>query len=111
MELDSTDSYLKDNLENIMNGEWDDQLDKDQLEMANKNSFILNNIIIENKCAIFEYADQKIKFDFQNQDPSDFALYGLDLYSYVITNIRNSDIFMSAYTAFKRDWKINKIIE
>ncbi len=22
MELDSTDSYLKDNLENIMNGEW-----------------------------------------------------------------------------------------
>lgn len=111
MELDSTDSYLRDNLDNIMNGEWDSQFDELQLEMARKNSFILNHITIENKCATFEYGDHKLNFNFQKQDPSEFKVYGLDLYSYVISTIRNDDNFISAYNSFLRDWKINKILK
>jgi len=37
MELDSIDNYIKDNLENIMNGVWDEQFDVDQLEEVKKN--------------------------------------------------------------------------
>ena len=46
MELDETDNYLKDNLENIMNGEFEKQFSKEQLEYVRKESFMLNNITI-----------------------------------------------------------------
>jgi hypothetical protein len=110
MELDSTDSYLKDNLENIMNGEWDQQFDEQQLEQAKKMSFLLNHITLENRCIVFEYADQKIKYNF-DCDPADYSFYGGDFKLHMFSMIKNDQNFLTTYTAFKRDCKINKIIE
>lgn len=110
MELDSTDSYLRDNLDNIMNGEWDSQFDELQLEMARKNSFMFNHITMEHRCAIFEYNDQKLKYNF-DCDPMDYNLYGGDFKAHFFSMIVNDDKFISAYNSFLRDWKINKILK
>ena len=34
--IDDTDKYLRDNLDNIMNGEWNEHFDEEQLEQARK---------------------------------------------------------------------------
>jgi hypothetical protein len=108
MKLESSDIYLRDNLYNIMNGEWDNQFDEEQLEMAKKTSFLFNHITIEERCIIFEYGDKKVKYNF-NSDPID-QMY-IDFSMHMISIIRNSEDFMNSYKAFLRDWKINKIIE
>ena len=110
MELDSTDSYLRDNLNNIMSGEWDSQFDELQLEMARKNSFMLNHITMEHRCAIFKYNNQKIKYNF-DCDPMDYNLYGGDFKEHFFSMIVNDDNFISAYNSFLRDWKIDKILK
>jgi hypothetical protein len=108
MKLESSDIYLRDNLSNIMNGEWDSQFNEEQLEMSKKTSFLFNHITIEERCVIFEYGDQKVKYNF-NSDPID-QMY-IDFSMHMISMIRNSEDFMNSYKAFLRDWKINKIIE
>jgi len=37
MKMDKTDEHIRDNLENIMNGEWDKHFNEEQLEIAKKN--------------------------------------------------------------------------
>lgn len=109
MNLDSTDQYLKDNLKNIMNGEWDNQFSKDQLDMAKQTSFLLNHIIIEENSITFEYDNQKVKYNF-NTDPIDYNLHGGDFKTNMLSMIRNDEPFKSAYKSFIRDWKIDSII-
>jgi hypothetical protein len=41
----------------------------------------------------------------------DFRIYGIDQKSHVISQIKNTDIFIDAYKSFLRDWKIGKILE
>lgn len=108
MELDSKDIYLRNNLENIMNGEWVSQFDELQLEMVRKNSFMLNHITIEHRCAIFEYNDQKIKYNF-NCDPKDDLLDSFK--EHMFSMIVNDKIFIAEYATFIRDWKIDKILK
>lgn len=110
MKLESSDIYLRDNLSNIMNGEWDSQFNEEQLEMAKKTSFLFNHITIEERCIIFEYGDKKVKYNF-NSDPLDYRMHIGDFSTHMISMIRNSEDFMNSYKAFVRDWKINKIIE
>jgi hypothetical protein len=89
MELDETDNYLKDNLENIMNGEFEKKFTKEQLEYVRKESFMLNNITINPRDVTFEYGGHKIcyKFDF---DPLDFRMFGGD-FSDISDNENNND--------------------
>ena len=108
MKLESSDIYLRDNLSNIMNGEWDSQFNEEQLEMAKQTSFLFNNITIEERCVIFEYGDQKVKYKFES-DPLEYQIG--DFSMHMISMIRKSEDFLSSYKAFIRDWKINKIIE
>lgn len=110
MKLESTDIYLKDNLSNIMNGEWNSQFNEEQLEMAKKTSFLFNHITIEERCVIFEYGDKKVKYSF-NSDPLDYQMHIGDFSTNMISMIINSEDFLSSYKVFIRDWKINKIIE
>jgi hypothetical protein len=109
MKLESTDIYIRDNLSNIMNGEWDNQFNEEQLEMVKKTSFLLNNITIEERCVIFEYGDKKTKYSF-NSDPLDYQMYIGDFSMHMTSMIRNSEDFLNSYKEFLRDWKINKII-
>ena len=110
MKLESSDIYLRDNLSNIMNGQWDSQFNEEQLEMVKKTSFLFNHITIEERCVIFEYGDQKVKYKF-NSDPLEYQIHIGDFSTHLISMIRKSDDFLNSYKAFIRDWKINKIIE
>jgi hypothetical protein len=109
MNIDSTDQYLKDNLKNIMNGEWDNQFNEHQLDMAKQTSFLLNHITIEENSIVFEYTKQKVKYNF-NTDPIDYNLYGGDFKTHMFQTIRNDQPFKSAYKSFIRDWKIDSIL-
>lgn len=110
MKLESSDIYLRDNLSNIMSGEWDSQFNEEQLEMVKKTSFLFNNITIEERYVIFEYGDQKVKYNF-NSDPLEYQMHIGDFSMHMISMIRNSEDFLNSYKVFIRDWKINKIIE
>lgn len=110
MELDETDNYLKDNLENIMNGEFEKQFTKEQLEYVRKESFMLNNITINPRDVTFEYGGHKICYKF-DCDPLDFKMFGGDFKTHMFSMIRNDDSFITLYNSFIRDWKIGKIID
>lgn len=107
--IDNTDKYLRDNLDNIMKGEWDDHFNEEQLDQARKMSFLLNHITQNERTIVFEY--NGIKLSFPLEDPMDFQIYGIDQKSHIITQIKNTDIFLDAYKSFLRDWKIGKILE
>ena len=111
MILNDTDIYIKENLNKIMNGDWDENFNnKEEIEMLKKTSFLYNHIKIEERCVIFEYCDKKVKYNF-NSDPLDYQMHLGDFSTHLISMIRNSEDFISCYTSFLRDWKINKIIE
>jgi hypothetical protein len=110
MNLDKTDEYLRDNLENIMKGEWDNHFDSSQLEVARKESFMLNHISIEERNIMFEYNGIKIRYKFDS-DPSDFHMHDGDFKMHMLSMIKNDESFLKSYTSFLRDWKIGKIIE
>ena len=46
--LDDTDNYIKDNLQNIIDGKYDDKFSPDQLKMMLEMSFLYNHITVEN---------------------------------------------------------------
>ena len=110
MNIDKTDEYLRDNLENIMKGEWDNHFNESQLEIARKESFMLNHISIGERNITFEYGSEKIVYKF-DADPSDFNMFGGDFKSHMTQMIKNDEAFLKYYKSFLRDWKIEKIIE
>ena len=107
--LDDTDNYIKDNLENIIDGKFDDKFDTEQLKMMLEMSFLYNHITIENDSVIFEYGGQKLKISGINQ--SDSIPTGIDFKSQIFSTIKSNMIFKSALTQFLRDKKINDILE
>lgn len=106
--IDNTDKYLRDNLDNIMKGEWDDHFNEEQLEQARKMSFLLNHITQNERTIVFEY--NGIKLNCALEDPMEL-IFGIDQESHLISQIKNTDIFLDAYKSFLRDWKIGKILE
>jgi hypothetical protein len=107
--FDDTDNYIKDNLENIIDGKFDDKFDTEQLKMMLEMSFLYNHITIENDSVIFEYGGQKLKISGINQ--FDSILTGIDFKSQIFSTIKSNMIFKSALTQFLRDKKINDILE
>ena len=110
MNIDKTDEYLRDNLENIMKGEWDNHFDSSQLEMACKESFMLNHISIGERNITFECGSEKIVYKFDS-DPLDFHMHGGDFKMHMLSMIKNDEAFLKSYKSFLRDWKIGNIIE
>lgn len=110
MKLDKTDEYLKNSLEAIMNGDWDNHFDESQLEMAKKTAFLLNHLNANGTKITFEYDGKKTVFSY-DCDPTDLQLYSGDANMHLMSMIKNDDSFLKAYTAFIRDWKIKKIID
>lgn len=110
MELDETDNYLKDNLENIMNGEFEKEFTKEQLEYVRRESFMLNNITINPRDVTFEYGGHKLCYKF-DCDPLYFQMFGGDFKSHIFSTIRNDSQFENIYNSFIRDFKINKILK
>jgi hypothetical protein len=101
--LDDTENYIKDNLQNILDGKFDDKFDKEQLKMMLEMSFLYNHINIntENNSVVFRYDDKRV------------SLEGLPSVSEIeiVSCIKSDAIFKSAFKQFLRDKKINDILE
>ena len=103
--LDDTENYIKDNLQNIIDGKFDDKFDKEQLKMMLEMSFLYNHINVENDSVIFEYNGVKLKINGISEIPTQFAK------ETITSSIKNDVVFKSALTQFLRDKKINEILE
>jgi len=103
--FDDTDNYIKDNLENIIDGKFDDKFSPEQLKMMLEMSFLYNHITFENDSVIFEYNSVKLKISGISELPTQFAK------EHITSTIKNDKFFKSALTQFLRDKKINNILE
>jgi len=107
--LDDTENYIKDNLQNIIDGKFDDKFSSEQLKMMLEMSFLYNHITIENDSVIFEYNGVKLKINGINDLINSIPI-GVDK-NEIFSMIKNDNIFKSALTQFLRDKKINEILE
>jgi hypothetical protein len=103
--LDDAENYIKDNLQNIIDGKFDDKFDKEQLKMMLEMSFLYNHITVENDSVIFEYNGVKLKINGISEIPTQFAK------ETITSSIKNDVVFKSSLTQFLRDKKINEILE
>jgi len=103
--LDDTDNYIKDNLQNILDGKFDDKFEPDQLKMMLEMSFLYNHISSEYDSVIFSYNGVILKISGISELPGGFAK------EHIISSIKNDVVFKSALTQFLRDKKINDILE
>ena len=100
--LDDTENYIKDNLQNILDGKFDDKFEPDQLKMMLEMSFLYNHINIKNNSVVFRYDDKRVSLEGL---PSDFSEIE------IVSCIKSDAIFKSAFKQFLRDKKINDILE
>ena len=110
MKLDDTNQYIKDNLQNIIDGKFDDEFSSDQLKMMLEFSFLYNHISFEfdTLTLTFEYNDVIVKVS----NISDLIYSNIPISEdQILSIIRNETKFKSAYTSFLRDIKINNILE
>jgi hypothetical protein len=103
--LDDTDNYIKDNLQNILDGKFDDKFEPDQLKMMLEMSFLYNHISFEGDSVIFEYNGVKFKISGISEIPGGFTK------EHITSTIKNDVVFKSSLTQFLRDKKINEILE
>jgi len=103
--LNDTENYIKDNLQNIINGKFDDNFSKEQLKMMLEMSFLYNHISFEGDSVIFEYNGVKFKISGISEIPGRFAK------EQITSSIKNDVVFKSALKQFLRDKKINDILE
>jgi hypothetical protein len=103
--LDDTENYIKDNLQNILDGKFDDKFDKEQLKMMLEMSFLYNHITSENNSIVFRYDDKRVSIEGVSEITGGFAK------EQITSSIRNDVVFKSALKQFLRDKKINDILE
>jgi predicted neutral ceramidase superfamily lipid hydrolase len=100
--LDDTDNYIKDNLQNIIDGKFDDRFSPDQLKMMLEMSFLYNHITFENDSVVFHYNRTTLEVS---------GLSELQFFKEtIISSIKNDVVFKSALAQFLRDKKINDIL-
>jgi len=104
MELDDTNQFLKDNFQNILNGDLDDKFSPEQIKMMIELSFLFNHIKDDVDSIIFEYNDVKIKVNNIYEIPIEYRQDSISV------NIRSTSIFKNSLSQFLRDKKINDIL-
>lgn len=109
MELDETDQIIKDKVDEIMSGKWDDRFDADQMHMLKRRSFLLNHFTYKDGDFTFEYGGDRIVV--HCSDVAELSLYFADTNSHVIQSIMSDPAFDSAYAAFLRGWKIDGLLK
>ena len=109
MKLNDTNQFIKDNLQNILDGRFDDKFSQEQLKMMLEMSFLYNHITFELDSILFEYGEQKLKFSGINNMIQSMPFGPGE--EQIVSMIRSESIFKSAYASFLRDKKINDILE
>lgn len=103
--LDDTENYIKDNLQNILDGKFDDKFSTEQLKMMLEMSFLYNHITSENNSIVFRYDDKRVSIEGVSE------ITGVFVKEKITSSIRNDVVFKSALKQFLRDKKINDILE
>lgn len=111
--LDDTDLFIKDNLDWILAGNYDDKFNKEQLDKMIELSFLYNHMVLENDKLTFEYSKYQINLTNLYEQYSElvYQLGREGVKNMIITAIISQDEFKLAFKSFLRDRKINKIIE
>jgi Zn/Cd-binding protein ZinT len=111
--LDDTDLFIKENLDWILAGKYDDSFSKEQLDKMIELSFLYNHITIENDALKFEYDKLQINLTNLYEQYSDlvYQIGKEGVKNMIITTITSQDNFKSGFKSFIRDKKINKIID
>ncbi len=113
--FDDMDTFIKDNIDSILAGEYGHKFSKEQLDKMTELSFLYNHLTIlpEEDYLIFEYDDIVIRITNLYSQYSDLIYQiGKDGVKNIIVNtIISQDRFKSAFKSFLRDRKINKIID
>ena len=105
--------FIKDNLDWILAGKYDDKFNKEQLDKMIELSFLYNHITIENDTLKFEYDKLQINLTNLYQQYSDlvYQIGKEAVKNMIITTITSQDNFKSGFKSFLRDKKIKKIID
>jgi len=104
MQLGDTNTFIKDNLQNIIDGKFDDKFEPDYLKMVLELSFLFNHLTTDKYYIIFKYNGVVLKI---NAYESHGILHSEDA---MLHYIRNEETFKSCYNLFLRDVKLNKIL-
>lgn len=118
MKLDDTALFIKDNLQNILDGNFDDNFSSEQLKMMLEMSFLYNHITFESDSVIFDYNGQKVKVSNINQlihsQPSMkywLTEVGINVEDQIFSTIKSQEEFKSSYASFLRDKKIDDVLK
>lgn len=111
--LDDTDLFIKDNLDWVLVGKYDDKFSKEQLDKMIELSFLYNHINIEGDKLTFKYSEYQINLGNLIQQYSELVsqLGKEAVKNMIITAITSQEEFKSAFKSFLRDRKIGKIID
>ena len=104
MQLSDTNTFIKDNLQNIIDGKFDDKFGPDHLKGVLELSFLFNHIKTDKYYIIFEYNGVVLKINaFQSHRI-------MQSEEEIISFIRNEETFKTCYNLFLRDVKLNKLL-
>jgi len=110
MKLDETALFIKDNLQNILDGKFDDKFSSEQLKMMLEMSFLYNHIRYELDSIVFEYDNQKLKIsgitEIIHSQP-----FGISAEDQIFSTIKSQSIFKSSYASFLRNKKIDDVLK
>jgi len=104
MQLDDINTFIKDNLQNIIDGKFDDKFEPDYLKWMLELSFLFNHLTTDKYYIIFKYNGVGLKI---NGYESHGLLHSEEA---MLHYIRNEETFKSCYNLFLRDVKLNKIL-
>jgi hypothetical protein len=115
MQLSDTNTFIKDNLQNIIDGKFDDKFEPDHLEWLLELSFLFNHLTTDKYYIIFKYNGVTLKINMNERPyiPRESYIHFLDPFQSeeeVISIIRNEETFKSCYNLFLRDVKLNKLL-
>jgi hypothetical protein len=108
MNLDETDQIIKDKVDEIMSGKWDEKFDAEHIHMLKRRTFLLNHFAYKDGDFTFEYDADRIVV--HCSDVAELSLYFADTNSHVIHSIMSDPSFDRAYAAFSRQWKIDGLL-
>jgi hypothetical protein len=110
MKLDETALFIKDNLQNILDGKFDDKFSSEQLKMMLEMSFLYNHIRYELDSIVFEYDNQKLKIsgitEIIHSQP-----FGISAEDQIFSTIKSQSVFKSSYVSFLRNKKIDDVLK
>lgn len=110
MKLSDTNQYIKDSLQDIIDGALDDKFSSDELKKILELSFFLNHISFDEMCDALTFKYNNITLKVSNV----IDLVYSNIYmseEEIFSIIMHEEMFKSAYTTFLRDIKIDNILK